>query len=230
MAVCRQGNGKAGITGLGRLLACLLLLPAAATAGTAPTSACAPGQWLHCGLLQLQLQSGWPVAATAGGSSLLAAQLGSSRPLLEERGLHGLRLRFDARSDAEDLLRRWRYGVGLDLELPGNGLLQTSFQTSRRRSDRGVRYALTPEGLSTAGRSRLWSLGLSVAPGEDGDGSRKLILAPQFRLDLDRCLPLAGRAEFSAEFAPWTEDFGDGRRRPDHADERIPQVQLRWRF
>lgn len=227
MAVFRQSNGNGGITGLGRLLASLLLLPAAAAAGAAPTSDCAPGQWLHCGLLQLQ--SGWPATATAGGS-LLGAQLGSSRPLLEERGLHGLRLRFDARSDAEDLLRRWRYGVGLDLELPGNGLLQTSFQTSRRRSDRGVRYALTPDGLSAAGRSPLWSLGLSVAPGEDGDGSRRLILAPQFRLDLDRCLPLAGRAEFSAEFAPWSEDFGDGRRRPDHADERMPQVQLRWRF
>jgi len=224
MAVCKQGNGNGWIGGLRALL---LLLPAAAMAGAAPNPGCGLSQWLDCGLLQLQ--TGWPVATTTGGS-LLGAQLGSSRPLLEERGLHGLRLRFDARSDAEDLLRRWRYGVGLDLELPGNGLLQTSFQTSRRRSDRGVRYALTPDGLSTAGRSRLWSLGLSVAPGEDGDGSRRLILAPQFRLDLDRCPPLAGRAELSAEFAPWVEDFGDGRRRPDHADERLPQVQLRWRF
>lgn len=226
MAVCEQGNGNASISGLRALMMSLLLMPAAAIAGAIPGTACGAGQWLGCGLLQIQ--SEWP-AATATGGHLLGAQLGSSRPLLEERGLHGLRLRFDARSDAEDLLRRWRYGVGLDLELPGNGLLQTSFQTSRRRSDRGVRYALTPEGFSTAGRSRLWSLGLSVAPGEDGDGSRRLILAPQFRLDLDRCLPLSGRAELSAEYAPWVEDFGDGRR-PDHAEQRMPQLQMRWRF
>lgn len=227
MAVCKQGNGNGWISGLHALLTTLVLLPAAATAGTAPNRGCDPGPWLDCGLLQLQ--SSWPSASTNGGS-LLSAQVGSSRPLLEERGLHGLRLRFDARSDAEDLLRRWRYGVGFDLELPGNGLLQTSFQTSRRRIDRGVRYALTPDGFSTAARSRLWALGLAVAPGEDGDGSRRLVLAPQFRLDLDRCLPLAGRAELSAEFAPWAQDFGDNRRRPAYADERMPQVQLRWRF
>jgi len=217
----KRETGVGGGASFHVMLATLMLSPCAAAA-TAPE--CRIGPWMDCNALQLQ--SGWPMIA----GTPLDARIGLSRPLLDDSRFHGLRMRFDARSDAQDLIRRWRYGVGLDLEVPGDGLLQTSFQTSRRRSDQGVRYALTPEGLAPSGSGRLWSLGMTVAPGDDGDGDRRLVIAPQFRLDLDRCLPIAGRAELSAEFAPWAQDFGDNRTRPDFADDRVPQMRVRWRF
>ncbi|HEY0913664.1 MAG TPA: hypothetical protein VGE22_02235, partial [Solimonas sp.] len=99
-------------------------------------------RWLGCSPEAPQLSSGW-----TGGTT--TAPLEAGFRLAEWRNdayaRHSMRLRFDARSDTEDLLRRWRYGAGLDLQLPGDGLLQASVSTSKRRRGEGARYAFTPD-------------------------------------------------------------------------------------
>lgn len=192
-------------------------------------------RWLGCSLQTPtpQLSSGW-----TGGTT--APPLEAGFRLAEWNGdpysRHRMRLRFDARSDTEDLLRRWRYGAGLDLQLPGDGLLQASVSTSKRRRGEGARYAFTPDGLSSRrhGDQPFWALGLSLAPTDSSDG-RRMLLTPQLRLDVDRWLDTAGSAELYVEYTPWIHDLKGASREErenleDTLDQRVPQLRMRWRF
>ncbi|HSW14412.1 MAG TPA: hypothetical protein VLI06_16315 [Solimonas sp.] len=189
--------------------------------------------WLGCSSPATipSVASGW--SGTPSHSSGLETTLSLAEWRSDELSRQALRLHFDARSETEDMLRRWRYGAGLDLALPGDGMLQASLSTSRRRRGEGARYALTPEGIA-AGRSQpLWALGLSLAPEEDSDGDRRFLLAPQLRVDLDRLIETPGRAELYVEYTPWVHNLagdvheGETRRQ---IDQRVPQLRLRWRF
>ncbi len=218
----RCGKGLAGLMMLG------CCAPAAA--------ACLEDQgfrWLGCSPEAPQLSSGW-----TGGTT--TAPLEAGFRLAEWRNdayaRHSMRLRFDARSDTEDLLRRWRYGAGLDLQLPGDGLLQASVSTSKRRRGEGARYAFTPDGLSSRRHNDqpFWALGLSLAPEDRSDG-RRLMLTPQLRLDVDRWLDTYGSAELYVEYTPWLHDLKGASREErenleDTLDQRVPQLRMRWRF
>ncbi|AXQ31223.1 hypothetical protein D0B54_22185 [Solimonas sp. K1W22B-7] len=198
-------------------------------------AACAPDggfRWLGCEAATPELRSHWAGGgATAGLESAFRLAEWSNDEYSRQR----LRLRFDARSDTEDLLRRWRYGAGLDLQLPGDGLFQASISTSKRRRGEGARYALTPDGLSSGRNGEaLWTLGLSLAPEDRSDG-RRLMLTPQMRLDIDRWLETRGSAELYVEYTPWIHDLKGSSREDrenmeDRLDERMPQLQMRWRF
>lgn len=190
-------------------------------------------RWLGCSPQTPQLSSGW-----TGGTTTPPLEAGFR--LAEWNGdpysRHRMRLRFDARSDTEDLLRRWRYGAGLDLQLPGDGLLQASVSTSKRRRGEGARYAFTPDGLSSRrqGDQPFWALGLSLAPADSSDG-RRMLLTPQLRLDVDRWLDTAGSAELYVEYTPWIHDLKGASREErenleDTLDQRVPQLRMRWRF
>jgi len=206
---------------------CLLVL-----APCGAQAACEAGgfSWLGCAPELPPISSGWT------GSSSQAPNLEAALHLAEwsnsEQSSNRLRLHFDARSETEDMLRRWRYGAGLDLGLPGDGMLQASISTSRRRRGEGARYALTSDGLATGHSQPLWALGLSLAPEEGSDG-RRLMLAPQLRVDMDRWLDVPGRAEMYVEYTSWAHsvsgDVDDAQRRRD-MDQRVPQLRLRWRF
>lgn len=206
----------------------LLLSPLAAHAEN-----CLPSVglgWLAC--LDVPLRSSWPAATTSPLS--LETHVRLAEWSLDAQSPDRLRLHFDARSDTESLLRRWRYGAGLDLQLPGDGLLQASLSTSRRRRNEGARYALTPDGLADGSQQPLWSLALSLAPEDRVQGGRRLLLAPQLRVDLARWLDTPGRAELYVEYTPWIHDLrGDVHDAPgllEDLDERVPQLKLRWRF
>lgn len=215
----------------GILCAGLLLLGLGAPA----QAGCLDGQgfaWIGCSTPEWPLRSGWTGSPATPD---LEATVHLAEWRNDESANNRLRLRFDARSDTEDLLRRWRYGAGLDMELPGGGLLQASLSTSKRRRGEGARYALTPDGLSTQGRQPLWALGLSLAPEKGFDGSRRMLLAPQLRIDVDRLLDSHGNAELYVEYTPWLHDLrGTSREsREQLADElgdRVPQLRMRWRF
>lgn len=185
--------------------------------------------WLGCNAQLPPISAGWSGSNRQGPNLETALRLAEwSNP---QQSSNLLRLHFDARSETEDMLRRWRYGAGLDLGLPGDGMLQASISTSRRRRGEGARYALTPDGLATGHSQPLWSLGLSLAP-EDGSDGRRLMLAPQLRVDMDRWLDVPGRAEMYVEYTPWVHntsgDVDDARRR--EMDQRVPQLRMRWRF
>jgi len=190
-------------------------------------------RWLGCAPETPRLSSGW----TGGtGSAPLEAGFRLAEWNGDQYASHRMRLRFDARTDTEDLLRRWRYGAGLDLQLPGAGLLQASVSTSKRRRGEGARYAFTPDGLSSRrqGEQPLWALGLSLAPADDSDG-RRMLLTPQLRLDVDRWLDSHGSAELYVEYTPWIHDLKGTSREDrenlgDRLDERVPQLRMRWRF
>lgn len=192
-------------------------------------------RWLGCDMALPKLQTGWT------GSGVTTTPLETAFRLAEwsndEYSRQRMRLRFDARSDAEDLLRRWRYGAGLDMELPGDGLFQANISTSKRRRGEGARYSLRPEGFASSGESQpFWTLGLSLAPEDRVEGGRRLMLTPQLRLDVDRWLAARnGSAELYMEYTPWLHDLKGASRKErenlaDDLGDRVPQLRVRWRF
>jgi opacity protein-like surface antigen len=210
-----EAGSEGGIRGAAltavALLAAGLMGPAAAAA--VPVE-CVEQGWLRCSGLQLEA-NGWQGLGTASTGIRYNFRNG-----VEDAGL--LRFHVDARFDSDAaLLRRWRYGAGVNLDLPGEGLLEANIQTSRRRGREGPRFALGDEGFTSAKGGRNWALGAYVAPSK---GSNNLTVAPKLRFDLDELRALPGRAEVSAEFSPWE------RADDEHRGDRVWQVNFYWRY
>lgn len=203
-----SGRGLGGL-----VMAAALSLGAAAPARAALSAECLQQGWLRCS--GLQLDTGWP---GFDGSTSTGIRYNFGAPPGPDSG--PLHFHIDARRESENVLRRWRYGAGLNLDLPADGMLEASLYTSRRRGREGPRYALGEDGLSRSG-SRNWALGAYVAPVK---GSNSVAVAPRLRFDLDAYQLLPGRAEVSAEYAPW--ERADSEHRGDH----VWQLNFYWRY
>ncbi len=131
-----------------------------------------------------------------------------------------LRLQADSRLDAERMLRQWRYGLGVGVDLPGAGELHATLYTRNNRIKEGPHYQLAAGDDVDAGDNR-WSFGVYCAPVERMRGRDTVAVAPQLRLHLDRMFAWQGRAELTVEYAPWQALSGRG---PDTA---VPQIGLR---
>lgn len=172
---------------------------------------CLQQGWLRCS--GLQVDTGWP---GLNGATSTGIRYNFGNPL-DDGPLH---FHVDARVESANVLRRWRYGAGVNLDLPANGMLEASLYTSRRRNREGPRYALGDDGLSPSG-AKNWALGAYVAPVK---GSNSVTVAPRLRFDLDQYQLLPGRAEIAAEFAPWE------RADRDHRGDHVWQVNFYWRY
>lgn len=205
--------GTAGILGWAARAgagACTLLSAAAWSAGPCPG-----GQWLGCSSPSLQGESVAPDHFAPALRYSLAHWRDESR---------FVRVHLGAQLDTRPALRRWRYGMGLDVALPWEGMLEASLYTSRRRGKRAPRFDLAGERWGKADGGRRWALGAYVAPMKQAGGRRELTVAPQLRADLDALRLLPGRAELTLDYVPWE------RCRPEHRDDRTWQLNLHWSF
>lgn len=200
--------------GLGGLaLAAALSLGSAPPAQAGMRTDCLQQGWLRCS--GLQLDTGWP---GPGGATSTGVRYNFGNRLGEDSG--PLHFHVDARLESQQLLRRWRYGAGVNLDLPADGMLEASLYTSRRRGREGPRYALGDDGLTRSG-AKHWAFGAYMAPVK---GSNSLTVAPRLRFDLDEYELLPGRAELSMEYAPWERSDAD------HRGDRVWQLNLYWRY
>jgi hypothetical protein len=134
-------------------------------------------------------------------------------------------IRLGARLTGTDDWRSVRYGVGFDLNLPGNGGLKLDLYVRRNAKRAGKRWQFNPLLLSS---DRSWTLGgyLDRARGAD-----EIAFVPRLVLDLDRLIGLPGQADASIQYGYWHLDQGD---RPDTvpelAEPRAVQATVNWRF
>ena len=131
-------------------------------------------------------------------------------------------VRFGAQLDTYENLKRWRYGLGFDFDLPASGQMHFNLYSRRNPSHEGSRFRFSLPGVPADFTPRLWSLGLSVDRVHE---FTRLELTPQFVLHLDSALGVPGPMVLTVQYAyvnPGTEK--------DELPERVVQAVLRWRF
>lgn len=127
---------------------------------------------------------------------------------------------FGTQFDTRDELRRLRYGVRLDFDLPGSGQLYLNLSRPNARRE-PLSYRYTPTGFEYGSLQRPWGIGLYL----DRTGSRSGTLSPQILFRLDGLLETRGVLEASVQYARW-RPVGE----KNSSGEQTMQATVRYRF
>lgn len=129
-------------------------------------------------------------------------------------------LQLGTQFDTRDDLRRLRYGVRLDFDLPASGQLYLNLTRPNASRD-PLSYRYTPTGFEYGSLQRPWGIGLYL----DRTGSRSGTLSPQLVFRLDGLLDTPGTLEASVQYAHWRSVSAK------HSNgEQTMQATLRYRF
>lgn len=118
-------------------------------------------------------------------------------------------------------LAQLRYGVAVDLALPGSGNFDLTFTHRRNPSKPPQRYKFQLDSIGPAIDEPLWTVGAIVGRGRHGDF---LQAVPQFRVNLPKMTGLPGKGEVMLQYARFRSNSGDV------TESSMPQASLNWAF
>lgn len=122
--------------------------------------------------------------------------------------------------DTRDDLRRLRYGMRLDFDLPAAGQLYLNLTRPNARRE-PLSYRYTPTGFEYGSLQKPWGIGLYL----DRTSSRSGTLSPQLLFRLDGLLETPGTLEASVQYAHWRSVDAK------HSNgEQTMQATVRYRF
>ncbi len=114
-----------------------------------------------------------------------------------------------------------RYGIAVDLALPGAGNFDLTFTHRRNPSKPPQRFKFQLDTLGAAVAEPLWSVGAVVGRGRHGDF---LQAVPQFRVNLPKMTGLPGKGEVMVQYARFRTNGGD------FTESSMPQASMNWQF
>lgn len=139
----------------------------------------------------------------------------SSPELVVTRPFRGLRL-----TPVKSGFAQLRYGVAVDLALPGSGNFDLTFTHRRNLTQPPQRYRFQLDRTQPLPAAHLWSVSAIVGRGRHGN---ILQAVPQFVVDLNQLTGLPGDGEIILQYCPWRPTEGEIR-------PAVPQVSVNWRF
>ena len=116
----------------------------------------------------------------------------------------------------------YRNGVGFDFDVPNMGIFFLNLYAKKKSFSRGKRW--TMPGQDGASHS-LWSAGATADLIRTEDGTRKVVLIPQFNVDLGRAIGAPGQMQACVQRAYWNSLDPLAR-----GGSQMMQLSLKWRF